>query len=339
MQGKNLMDNRDQERKEFDWIWSMNCPNKMKSLLWLTHHGRLSTSPYLNSIGLNIHPNCHTCGHPKKDVEHIFFNCPKAVEFWEAILDNNTTCHKLDKSSLTKDTMQEIWQSTGSKQYNSILPWNALLPQCFWAIWLQRNTNLFNKKKDSTSLANTMNQAIEYHLIIKTNSRPIRTQQTIHVKWEPTAVGRFKLNTDGAVKYTPSPGGLRGVIRNRNGDWKLGFMSKEPQVDPILAELRALKQGLIMAIHHNLMPLDINSDSTEFIKYLTHNNHPYSNLTLECRSLMEKLGATVPTYIFREQNRVADKLSKEGLNCTSFGQLVFWIVPPMFAKKLGWADI
>ncbi|KAK4727256.1 hypothetical protein R3W88_032173 [Solanum pinnatisectum] len=56
-------------------------------------------------------------------------------------------------------------------------------------------------------------------------------------------------------------------------------------------------------------------------------------------SLMEKLGAAMPTHIFREQNQVPDKLSKEGLNCTTFGQPIFWIVPLLFAKKLVWTDI
>ncbi|KAH0645300.1 hypothetical protein KY284_033184 [Solanum tuberosum] len=31
------------------------------------------------------------------------------------------------------------------------------------------------------------------------------------------------------------------------------------------------------------------------------------------RLLMEKLGAVMPAHIFREQNKVSDKLSKEGL--------------------------
>ncbi|KAK4713627.1 hypothetical protein R3W88_019534 [Solanum pinnatisectum] len=129
-------------------------------------------------------------------------------------------------------------------------------------------------------------------------------------------------------------GGIGGVIRNHNGDWIIGFISREAHVDPVLAEIRTLKQGLLMAINHNLKPLDINTDSSQLITYLNHHNYHYSNLTLECRSLMVKLGATTPTHIFREQNQLADKLSKEGNNYTTFGHPTFWTTSPPFVTKL-----
>ncbi|WMV13725.1 hypothetical protein MTR67_007110, partial [Solanum verrucosum] len=105
------------------------------------------------------------------------------------------------------------------------------------------------------------------------------------------------------------PGGIGGVIRNHNGDWKVSFVSRESHVDPILAEVRALRQGLLMAMEYNLMPLDINTNSLQ---------------------------------IFREQNQVADMHSKEGLNFTTFCQPTFWttpLTPTLFVKKLVWVDI
>ncbi|WMV59607.1 hypothetical protein MTR67_052992 [Solanum verrucosum] len=97
-------------------------------------------------------------------------------------------------------------------------------------------------------------------------------------------------------------------------------MSKEAHVNPILAELRALRQGLIMALEHDAKPLDINTDSIELTKLVKHSNHPYSNLVLECRSLMRRLEVALPTHVFREQNKVADMLSKEGLKQDTFGR-------------------
>ncbi|KAK4728179.1 hypothetical protein R3W88_021167 [Solanum pinnatisectum] len=215
-----------------------------------------------------------------------------------------------------------MWSCTSTKLYNSIPSWDTLLPQRFWAIWLQRNTNLFNKKKDGISFANVINQATEYQFIIMNNNRVMRDHYTIQVERDPPpphSTGRFKLNTDGSVKNSPGPGGIGGVIRNHNGDWKVGFIT--------------LRQGLLMAIDYNLMPLDINADSSQLITYLEHDNHHYTNLTLKCRSLMEKLGAAVPSHIFMEQNQVADKLSKEGHNCTTFGHPTFWTTPTTICKK------
>lgn len=68
-----------------------------------------------------------------------------------------------------------------------------------------------------------------------------------------------------------------------------------------------------MAIEYKLNLIDINTDSMELINMFEHDNHRFTNLIFEYRLLMEKLGAAMPTDIFREQNKVSDKLSQEGL--------------------------
>ncbi|KAK6794984.1 hypothetical protein RDI58_008437 [Solanum bulbocastanum] len=144
------------------------------------------------------------------------------------------------------------------------------------------------------------------------------------------------LNTDGAVKNNPGDGGLGGVVRNHKGDWVVGFVSKEANTTPILAELNALRQGLTMAISNNLVPLETNIDSQEVVNMFHEDNALYNNLIYECRLLMERLGAAPQTHVFREQNRVTDMLSKEGLKCETFGTPTFLIVPPMYANSAVW---
>ncbi|KAG5621757.1 hypothetical protein H5410_006975 [Solanum commersonii] len=53
---------------------------------------------------------------------------------------------------------------------------------------------------------------------------------------------------------------------------------------------------------------------------------------------METLEATMLMHIFREQNKVADKLSKEGLKCKVYGDSNFLLVPPVFVNQQVWAD-
>ncbi|KAK4737455.1 hypothetical protein R3W88_001152 [Solanum pinnatisectum] len=145
------------------------------------------------------------------------------------------------------------------------------------------------------------------------------------------------LNTDGAVKTTLGLGGRGGVIQNHRGDWIIGFISREAHINPILVEIRALRQGFLMSMEFKTHPLDINTDS--MIHLLEHESHPYTNLISECRSLIEKLGTTMPTHIFREQNKVSDMLSKECLKCNIFGKLTYLIVSPLFAKDATWTEI
>lgn len=59
------------------------------------------------------------------------------------------------------------------------------------------------------------------------------------------------------------------------------FMSKTAQVNPTFAELQALRQGLLMAVEHNLTPIDINSDSLDVVNMFHNENLLYSNLIFE----------------------------------------------------------
>ncbi|KAH0639641.1 hypothetical protein KY285_036227 [Solanum tuberosum] len=160
---------------------------------------------------------------------------------------------------------------------------------------------------------NVINQATEY-LYIVSNPTPTKARkQIIQVKWVPPGHGSFKLNTDGVVKDNPGDGCLWGVIRNHKGDWIIGLISKEANTTPFLVELNALRQGLAMASSNNLVPLEINLDSQEVVTMFHEETALYKKLIYECGSLMEKLNAAPPIHVYREQNRVANLISKEGL--------------------------
>ncbi|KAK4730263.1 hypothetical protein R3W88_023251 [Solanum pinnatisectum] len=96
------------------------------------------------------------------------------------------------------------------------------------------------------------------------------------VKWKPRVPGRFKLNTDGAVKENPGPGGLGGVIRNHRGDWIIGFYQHRSPCQPNPGKVRALRQGVLMAIEYKLNSIDINTDSMELINMFEHDNHLFT---------------------------------------------------------------
>ncbi|KAG5623566.1 hypothetical protein H5410_008784, partial [Solanum commersonii] len=74
-------------------------------------------------------------------------------------------------------------------------------------------------------------------------------------------------------------------------------------------------QGLKIAKDNNLMPLKISTDSIELLRDL-------------------KLSHT-----YREQNKVADLLAKEGANRRLFERTRILQVPPMFANESVWTVI
>lgn len=110
-------------------------------------------------------------------------------------------------------------------------------------------------------------------------------------------------------------------------------MSKAAHRNPTMAELQALQIGFEIAYENNLFPLEINIDSTEVINMLTHGNPLYANILFECRYLIQKLGNVTVSYVFREQNTIADNMSKKGTRCSEFGKSTILIVSPIFANK------
>ncbi|KAF3676856.1 hypothetical protein FXO37_05138 [Capsicum annuum] len=148
----------------------------------------------------------------------------------------------------------------------------------------------------------------------------------------------FKLNIDGSAGLQPGTGGIGGVFRDHTGSWQLGFSEHLHHSTPILAEILTLRKGLIIAKQHQLHPTIINTDS---LLNILSNGHPlYSNIPSECRCLLRELDAATLVHVFREQNRVADQLAKEGKNASLFGaSFLLLYVTPLSVQTLLQADI
>ncbi|KAK2434249.1 hypothetical protein QL285_019418 [Trifolium repens] len=81
---ENLVDNNEL-RVEGNWqnIWELKIPQKMKVFLWRAARGCLPTRQRLQQKGVNCP---HTCAHCQQNFEnewHLFFGCEKAQEIWE----------------------------------------------------------------------------------------------------------------------------------------------------------------------------------------------------------------------------------------------------------------
>jgi ribonuclease HI len=83
----------------------------------------------------------------------------------------------------------------------------------------------------------------------------------------------------------------------------------------VQAELRALKDGLNLAIDLGILNLEIEMDSliaVELVNSITTPNAFLSTIVTDCRSLMERFERCSLKHIFREANGCADLLAKSG---------------------------
>ncbi|XP_019228330.1 PREDICTED: uncharacterized protein LOC109209504 [Nicotiana attenuata] len=108
-------------------------------------------------------------------------------------------------------------------------------------------------------------------------------------------------------------GGLGGVFRNHRGDWILGFQDSKPSTSPLQSELEALRLGLLTVVHHGLSPLIVETDATDLIHAVFLNKLSYTSIISDCMWLMHQLRHPKIIHSFRDGNKVAHKMAKDGL--------------------------
>lgn len=79
----------------------------------------------------------------------------------------------------------------------------------------------------------------------------------------PPQLHLYELNIDGSYLKNPEVGGIGGVIRNRKGDWILGFSKGFQLATNNQMELLSLLEGLKIVEDQKLFPIEINVDSVQ----------------------------------------------------------------------------
>jgi ribonuclease HI len=163
-------------------------------------------------------------------------------------------------------------------------------------------------------VVNAISYASEFFYLIGSYSK-VKNMILLLLNGFSPPLGWFKLNTDGSSLGNPGLAGGGGVIRNHVGDWVGGFSRAIGFTTSVQAELRALKDGLLLAIDLEILNLEIEMDSlvaVELINSITTPNAFLSTIVTDCRYLMERFELCSLKHIFREANGCADLLAKAG---------------------------
>lgn len=139
----------------------------------------------------------------------------------------------------------------------------------------------------------------------------------------------MKLNTDGSSLGNPGSAGGGGVIRDWSGRWVVGFSRKIGIATSLLAELWAIRDGLMLCIDRNLAMVEVELDANAVVDMLAnplYSNNAISPLIEDCRYLVSQIPHVRIKHCYREANRCADKLARMGANQNL--NLIFYDDPP-----------
>lgn len=127
-------------------------------------------------------------------------------------------------------------------------------------------------------------------------------------------VGKVKLNSDGASRCNPGPSVGGDVIRDSNGNILYAYSSFLGHNSNMVAEARALYQGIIWLSSHGHMGAIVEMDSKVLLDCLTGRASPPWKCWYFIRAILHINESMhfIFQHCYREANQVADSLANLG---------------------------
>ena len=64
------------------FCWKVRCLHKLKLFLWQLLTRCIAVKKKLRSRGMQGDTICVRCGAPEESINHVFFECPQAIQVW-----------------------------------------------------------------------------------------------------------------------------------------------------------------------------------------------------------------------------------------------------------------
>ena len=96
------------------------------------------------------------------------------------------------------------------------------------------------------------------------------------VRWVPPSEGAIKLNVDGSSRGNPGRAGCGGLLRDENGNCIAGFVGYIGFAGSLLAELMAIRHGLLLAWQYGFRRVECESDCLKAVQIIHSNGRDFS---------------------------------------------------------------
>ncbi|KAA3453419.1 reverse transcriptase [Gossypium australe] len=299
--------------KDDNWniIWKYQGPQRVRIFLWLVASQRVLTNSERFRRGFGQSSACSRCGHNLEDIMHALRDCPTAKKAWMLVVP-------LEKQSrFFSDSMQN-WLSFNLschiKLQDKGITWSCLFGILAWRLWKNKNLFIF-QNIDWTPLElikSSLSWAQNFEAFItrsKLNDTPPGHLQHCSDNW-------VFLYSDGVVAKDSKNGATDGVVRDRDGNWVLGYTHYLRKCSPLEAELWSILDGVFILINRGYKKIKIRSDNLEVVRILSTKDMADSGSTLirRVKGLLLSEDQWEIKHIPRENNLTADQMAKIGLH-------------------------
>lgn len=320
-----------------NWIWKLQSLPKIQFFLWKCSHNSIGVNECLAARGVNVDPSCPLCKKEPESILHALRDCDLVRVVW-----NELGALGVDRGFFASNLGD--WMMTNGKLDIALNkfspPWKIIFSFAVWNLWKNRNQAVFKRWPQNSNLVqDIINSAVEFfHCAVST--KHFQPRVTIQVRWERPDQGWMKINTDGSSLGNPGRAGGGGVIRDWTGRWIVGFSRRIGITTSLLAELWAIRDGLMLCIERNFSKVEVELDAKAVVDMLT--NPQYDNMAIhaileDCKFLVAKIPQTRIKHCYREANRCADMLARKGTELN--GSLAIFANPPLDILNVVEADL
>lgn len=303
--------------EEFHWlkdVWTGKFSPKMKAFLWSIVQNALPLGTNLQKRGMASAAPCIRCKSLESNT-HTFFNCPFVVKVWECVPLRNAVHIAADASF--KDAIVKFRSATCPPPTGYAL---NLLPWICWAIWIARNSLIFEDRVFSPEetylkglrLAKEWAEAQEN--AAETGGLPPKASGfTLRESGATDSAGAITLKTNAAWKGTDKIAGLGWTFSGTNlirGATTQTFVNS-----PLTAEALAVRAALCMALTLDFEYLRVFSDNKTLIRAITGKSQSKEVIGIvnDIRVISSEFASISFFHLPRSENTVADGLAKEAL--------------------------
>ena len=302
----------------FNIIWNLKLPPKIKNFLWRICRNCLPTRMRLITKGVQCPPTCAICDNYEEDGKHLFFACSKSVGCWQRLG--------------FWFSIQQVWSSTASCAdiiFSLLQQLDVTQQHIFsvtlWSIWKHMNNKLWNNIVETIQLIGDQAVAFlnSWRNVQETRIRgsPVNSQSDLS-QWSKPCVGRFKCNVDASFSASLNKVGFGACIRDANENYLIsGIECFTPLLDVEMGEAIGLLHAMRWVKDLNLVNMDFETDSKVVAEsiYKGDGVSVFMAIIHDCRHLlMTELMNSDVKFVRRQANSVAHNLPREALNHASF---------------------
>ena len=315
--------------KVWNTVWSLQVPPKVRHFLWQASHESLPTRNNLHRRHVIDDPMCTSCNSEPESTLHILWLCSITKQLWQSV-----PWHR----KLIKDTYSDFQEHLLNCVQTLSTTELKLFAMMSWSLWYQRNCVRLNKPVEPVAslLPRTYELLQEY---IDVQERPIQNQiqavgqiqSRTTVSWKPPAMGRVKINYDGAVFNKTGEAGIGVIIRNPQGVVMASLSQRIPFPHSVEAvEATAARVAVQLAYDLGFKEVEVEGDSINIVQALSQtepNYTLYGHIINDTKFTSQLLVSVHFLHVKREGNKVAHSLAKRA-RCNQPFQVWMEFVPP-----------